>query len=510
MKKYEFMSNRELYREFDSSDKGLSSEEASKRILLYGMNLLPKDKKKGIVGVFFSQFKNAITIILVITCLFSFSIGEIVDGVAIIFIILLDVIMGTVQEIKAQKSAEALTNMIKVRTRVLRDKKEIVVDSESITVGDIIFLESGDKISADARIISCSNLTVNESALTGESNASGKVSGIISDSVDNSNMVYAGTVVITGRAKCIVVRIGANTEIGKIATKVIETKEVDSPLTIKMNKFTKQIGVLTIIIAVIITILLAIKGVNTKDMFLSVVALSVSAMPEGLPLALTLALTIGANRMSKRNVIVKKLNSVESLGSCTVIASDKTGTLTVNEQTAKKMVFPDGSISDITGVGYNDDGKITSDNDFLVNEICKCGALNNDAGLNYDGEKWISYGDSIDIAFLALGRKGKIDLSLYEKLGGIPYESENKYSMKFYKDDGKYFCTVKGSYEIVTSFCDKMYVNGKLKKVDRDLIIKQNEELAREGYRVIAIANNCVDDFCEKDNFTIDDIPNLN
>lgn len=510
MKKYEFMSNRELYREFDSSDKGLSSEEASKRILLYGMNLLPKDKKKGIVGVFFSQFKNAITIILVITCLFSFSIGEIVDGVAIIFIILLDVIMGTVQEIKAQKSAEALTNMIKVRTRVLRDKKEIVVDSESITVGDIIFLESGDKISADARIISCSNLAVNESALTGESNASGKVSGIISDSVDNSNMVYAGTVVITGRAKCIVVRIGANTEIGKIATKVIETKEVDSPLTIKMNKFTKQIGVLTIIIAVIITILLAIKGVNTKDMFLSVVALSVSAMPEGLPLALTLALTIGANRMSKRNVIVKKLNSVESLGSCTVIASDKTGTLTVNEQTAKKMVFPDGSISDITGVGYNDDGKITSDNDFLVNEICKCGALNNDAGLNYDGEKWISYGDSIDIAFLALGRKGKIDLSLYEKLGGIPYESENKYSMKFYKDDGKYFCTVKGSYEIVTSFCDKMYVNGKLKKVDRDLIIKQNEELAREGYRVIAIANNCVDDFCEKDNFTIDDIPKLN
>ncbi len=513
MKIYECMDKDELIKEFNSDYSGLSNKEANKRLEQYGKNLLPKGKKRSTINVFFSQFNNAITIIMVIVCIFSFSVNEVVDGVAIIFIILIDVILGTVQEVKAEKSVEALTNMIKVKTKVIRNNKEETIDSDNVVVGDIILLESGDKISADARIIESSNLTVNESTLTGESNACNKNSKVLKEKLaisDTKNMVYAGTNVMTGRAKCIVVKTAGNTEIGKIATKVIDSKEADSPLTIRMNKFTKQISVLIVIVSIIIAILLLIKGENIKDMFLSVVALSVSAMPEGLPLALTLALTIGANRMSKRNVIVKKLNSVESLGSCTVIASDKTGTLTVNEQTLKKIIFADDKFCEVSGIGYNDEGKLSGDNIDLACKLAKYGLINNEAGLTKeDKNTWVSYGDSIDIAFIAFAKKSKIDISYIEKKGSIPYESENKFSAVYYKEDGKIKCTVKGSCEVVLDFCDKMHISSSVKTINKEKILKQNDSLAKEGYRVIAVAEGECPNFKEKESYLKKDIPPL-
>jgi len=510
--KFELMNNDELLEELKSTYDGLNIKEVNKRIEQYGKNELPKAKKRSLMSLFFSQFKNAITLIMVATSLFSFLVNEVVDGVAIIFIILIDVIMGTAQERKAEKTAEALTDMIKVKTKVFREGKEIVVDADNLVVGDIIFLESGDKVSADARILEFSNLTVNESALTGESHASNKNSEVlkeVSSISDTKNMVYAGTSVMTGRAKCIVVRTGSNTEIGKIATKVIDTKEADSPLTIRMNTFTKQISVMIVVVAIVLAVLLLVKGVEVKEMFLSVVALAVSAMPEGLPLALTLALTIGANRMSKRNVIVKKLNSVESLGSCTVIASDKTGTLTVNEQTLKKVVFADGTSCDVSGTGYNDEGRVTGDNLELAYEVAKYGVLNNEAGLVKERGKWNNYGDSIDVAFLAYGKKCDVDIFDISKLGGIPYESENKYSVVFYEENGKVMCSMKGSCEVILDFCNKMRISNSDKKIDKEKIMEQNEILAKEGYRVIAVATGEVKDFKKKDTYTEKDIPNL-
>ena len=511
--KYELLSNDELIKKFNSSYDGLSESEANKRLELDGKNELPKAKKRSVINLFFSQFKNAITLIMVVTAFFSLLVNEVIDAIAIVFIILIDVIMGTVQERNAEKTAEALTDMIKVKTKVLRYGKEVLIDADNLVVGDIICLESGDKVSADARILESSNLTINESALTGESNASVKNNEVLENVTsisDTKNMVYAGTSVMTGRGRCIVVKTGSNTEIGKIATKVIDAKEADSPLTIKMNSFTKQISVIIVIVAIILAVLLLLKGTEVKEMFLSVVALAVSAMPEGLPLALTLALTIGANRMSKRNVIVKKLNSVESLGSCTVIASDKTGTLTVNEQTLKKIVFPDDSICEISGTGYNDEGKITGDNLDLSFEIAKYGVLNNEAGLIKEkNKKWSTYGDSIDIAFLAYGKKCKVDISNIEKLGGIPYESENKYSVVYYKENDKVMCTMKGSYEVVLQFCNKMIYPDGIKKIDEDKIRVQNENLAKDGYRVIAIATGEAKKFEKKDTYNEKDIPNL-
>ena len=510
---YELMNSDEVISELVSDKNGLTDNEVKKRLVMYGKNILPKEKKDSIYKIFFSQFANAITLILVFTCIFSFMINEIVDGIAIVLIIMIDVIMGTIQEYKAKKSAESLSNMIKVNTKVLRNGREKIVDSEDLVVGDIFYLESGDKVSADARIIECNNLSINESMLTGESNAIFKNSSKMKEkkSISESvNMVYAGTSVITGRAKCIAVGTGSNTEIGRIATTVIDTKKEDSPLTIRMNKFTKQISIAIVCVSIVLLISLYIKGVELKEMFLSVVALSVSAMPEGLPLALTLALTIGANRMSKKKVIVKQLNAVEALGSCSVIASDKTGTLTVNEQTLKKIILPNNNNYEITGSGYNDNGKVIGEELDFAYDIIKYGVINNESGLVKDkNDKWVSYGDSIDIAFLACGKKSKVDISNVIKLGGIPYESINKYSCVFYKENDRVFCTVKGSVEVVLELCNKMNVGNNSVKLDSKLIDKQSEKLASNGYRVLAIAHGEVSNFVEKSSYSKKDIPKL-
>ena len=482
----------DVLKNVDSSINGLSDEEATVRLNKYGKNILPKKAGDGFLKIMFRQFLDPIVLLLVVAVIFSFIIGEVIDALAIIFIILVDLLMGTFQEWKASKEALALSNLIKVNVNVLRNNSEKAIDSSLLVKGDIVFVSPGCKISADMRVIESKNLTVDESTLTGESVNVSKVSTILDKDVllaNRSNMLYAGTSVITGRGIAVVVETGVNTEIGKIVDKVSNTKEAKSPLTIRMNKFSKQISLLIIVVGIIIAVLLFSKGVNSYDIFLSVIALSVSAMPEGLPLALTMALTIASSRMVKKNVIVKKLNSVESLGSCTVIASDKTGTLTVNEQTAKKILLPDGSEYDISGIGYNDIGEITGDNLNYAYDIAKLGVINNEASLKCEKDKFTVMGDSIDVAFLALGMKANVDIKDIKVCGKIPYESENKYSAIFYNDR----VTVKGSLEKVLTFCNSMLVSGEVKKLDVDKLIKQNEDLANLGYRVIALADGGVE-----------------
>ena len=509
-------SEQEIMEKLNTNRNGLKQEEVNERLNKYGLNELPKAKKDNIFKIFFSEFNDPIIWLLIVSIIFSFIVGEVVDACAIIFIILIDAIVGTIQEWKASKSAEALQDLIKVQVKVLRDGKEQLIESNQLVIGDIVLLESGNKISADLRVIESRNLTVDESILTGESINVLKNADIIEKNYsisDCKNMLFAGTSVITGRGVAIVCETAANTEIGKIADKVTKTDDTKSPLTIRMEKFSKQITVLIIIIAIIIAILLYNNGIELKDIFLSVIALSVSAMPEGLPLALTMALTIGSNRMAKKNVIVKKLNSVESLGSCTVIASDKTGTLTVNEQTAKKIVLPDGSIYDVEGTGYNDSGEIVPLNgESLENAIyiSELGLLNNEASLEKKENKWSYYGDSIDVAFLALAKKAKLDSNNKKILGKIPYESENKYSAVFYEREDKIHCTIKGSLEKVFEFCDYMIVNGKRVKINKELIIEQNEKLASDGFRVIALADGEVTKFENKEIYNEKDINKIN
>lgn len=484
----------EVMKEFQTSEDGLTSDQAKELLVKNDKNELPKPKQDSIIKLFFDQFKNPIELILVVTVILSFVAGETIDAIALIFIIMVDVLMGTYQEWKARKDAESLINMIKSTTRVMRDGKEIEIESSELVVGDLILLESGDKISADARIIECHNFQVDESALTGESLNEVKSTEVLEEKTplgDRSNMVFAGTAVTTGRAHAIVVATALNTEIGKIADKVTNTKEEKSPLTIRTEKFSKQISLIIIIVAIITTFVLIAKDYAWNEIFLCVIALSVSAMPEGLPLALTMALTVASTRMAKKNVIVKKLNAVESLGSCTVIASDKTGTLTVNEQTAKEILLADGSNYKISGTGYNDKGYVTAMDGADMKKaehIALLGAINNEAHLEKQKNgKWESFGDSIDIAFLSLAEKLKVT-DKPKIIESIPYESENQYSAVFYEKDGETYCTVKGSLEKIMAFSEK---NEKYEK--------QNIDLTSKGYRVIAIADGKVKGTSEKD-----------
>ena len=298
-------------------------------------------------------------------------------------------------------------------------------------------------------------------------------------------MIYAGTNVITGRCMAVVTGTSINTEIGKIADQVSNTKEEKSPLTIRIDKFVKQISILIVSIAFLLTIILVLKNYDIGKIIINVIALSVSAMPEGLALALTMALTIASKKMYKKNVIVKNLNSVESLGSCTVIATDKTGTLTVNEQTARKILLKNGEEYDVTGTGYNDNGEVTSNNNDkidLAKEIAFLGYINNEAHLKKEKNKWNYFGDTIDIALLSLAKKLKID-NKPKIIETIPYESENQYSAVFYEKDGKLYCTVKGALEKVMYYSE---VSDEYKK--------HNDYLTSNGYRVIAFANGVVSD----------------
>lgn len=510
MKQYHAISKKEVLQDLKTSELGLKNENVLELQEKYGKNELPKKKRENIFSMFLKGMKDPIVMVLLVTVVLSFFTEEYIDAYVILFIILVDLIMGVVQEIKANKNAESLQEVLKVMVHVKRDGKEYEIDASELVVGDIVLLSSGNRISADLRIIASDNLTIDESLLTGESVAISKFSKEVkgSNKISYENMAYAGTSVVTGRGVGVVVAISSDTEIGKIADVVNETKLEKSPLSIRMDRFTKQVSIIIVVISVILAFILFGKGLGGKEIFLIVVALGVSAMPEGLPLAKTMALTIGSNKMLKKNVLVKNLNAVEALGSCTVIASDKTGTLTKNEQTAKLILLSSGEEHKIAGSGYNELGKIENLNKEAL-KLCENGYINNEAYLEKENGAWKYYGDSIDVAFLFMAMKAGIwSKENIHILGEIPYESENKFSAVFYEKDGKCFCTIKGSLEKALEFSSTMYSKNYRKvKIKKDEIISMNERLATEGYRVLSIASGEVK---RKDKYTLNDIKNLN
>ena len=514
----------EIFSELKTSDTGLKHEEANKRIQFYGENKLPEGKKATLLQIILHQLLNPLIFILVAAAVASVAIGEGKDAIFIFLVIFINSGLGTYQEFNAEKSANSLQKLMKIKARVKRDDRETEVSAENLVPGDIVLLESGMKVPADMRLFEVSGLEVDESFLTGESILAKKQVEVLQKNLgvaEKTNMVFAGATVMKGRGIGVVVCTGTDTQVGKISQDVTESASAKPPLVQRMEKFIKQISIFIIVLSVILAIVLRMQGMDITAIFFFVVALVVSAIPEGLPVALTVALSIATKRMAKRNVIVRKLTSVESLGSCTVIASDKTGTLTVNEQTAKIISLANGTRFTVNGVGYNGDGSVKNSEDkkieFSENEeiskIVCIAVFANEGSLVNENNEWSYHGDAMDVALLGMSYKFGVNPKEWKTkeqiLGKIPYESERKFSASFRSVDDSVLIGLKGAVETILDFCLFMSINGEIKDIDKKKILTDAEELARNGYRVLAFASGEYPNFQKKEVYENEDIPEL-
>jgi magnesium-transporting ATPase (P-type) len=498
--KYYLLSAADVMTKVSSSNEGLSEAEVKKRQEQFGKNLIPQPKSKTLFRIFLSQFLNPLIYVLIAAAVISAFTGDTGDAIFITAIITINAILGTYQESRAENSAKALRDMVKVMTRVRRGNKIHEVDSEELVPGDIVLLESGNKIPADLRLLETKDLTIEEALLTGESLAVQKgIDPLPSDKNyslgDQSNVAFAATTVQKGRGVGVVTGTAQHTEIGRIADSLKSTESEKPPLERRMERFSKQISIIVLIVCVALGVIGYFEGIPAREIFFLMVAVGVSAIPEGLPVALTVALSIGTRRMAKRNVIVRKLAAVEGLGSCTLIASDKTGTLTMDQQSVHRLYMPNGVFYNVTGIGYTGEGHINDDQnrkaelDDTLDKFLVASILANEGILRKTDNGWEHSGDSVDVAIRALAYKIGKDPGHFKNRGEvaemIPYESERKYAAVFYKQDGKLYYAMKGAVEVVVNL---------LAEDQRDKVKKVSEQMAAEGFRVLAMAGAAVQD----------------
>ncbi|MDD2317694.1 MAG: HAD-IC family P-type ATPase [Desulfobacterales bacterium] len=501
--KWHSLEEEAIFQELQSRPDGLNDGEAVERLRFYGPNSLPVKAPPTLWAVLLHQVLNPLIFILLAAAVASAAIGEGTDAVFILVVIALNSGLGAYQEYQAEKSASSLQRLLKIKARVRRSGQERQIPSEEVVPGDIVLLESGNKSPADLRLLQARNLAADESFLTGESVAAEKQTGRLPEDAgvsDRTNMVFAGSTITSGRGLGIVVGTAAETQVGIIAEIVTQSESGKPPLVLRMERFVKNISILVLAISVGIAVLLRYQGYDATAIFFFVVALAVSAIPEGLPVALTVALSIATKRMSERNVIVRKLTAVESLGSCTVIASDKTGTLTVNQQTAREIVLPDGQTFVLSGEGYNGEGGIETEEGAEVSrtalerlqKMAEYVILSNEASLDKEEDGWKHHGDAMDVAFLAMGWKLSMNpAQVRERFKiekEIPYESERKFSAVSYETEGKSHVAAKGAVETILDFCGRMYQKGEPVDLDRNGIEQQAEAMAEKGLRVLAVA----------------------
>lgn len=475
---------------------GLSDSEAKSRKEKYGENRLEEKGSRTIFQMLVDQFKDFLIIILIIASIISIAVGELTDGIVILLIVILNAVLGVFQENKASNALKALQDMASPKAKVVRDGETKVIDSLDVVIGDIVLLEAGDYIPADLRLIDSANLKVDESALTGESVAVEKFADeVIPEDApigDRINSAYMSTIVTYGRASGIVTATGMDTEIGKIADMLNESKDDETPLQKKLAQFGKLLGIICIAVCVIIFGIGVARGQDMLEVFLIAVSLAVAAIPEGLPAVVTVVLAMGMQRMVKRNAIVKRLAAVETLGSTTVICTDKTGTLTQNKMTVTE-IFDGKEDWDVTGTGYSFEGEIKSegrnieDIDMLLNAMVLC----NDAEISDDDV----IGDPTEGALIVAGAKaGKMREDMNEKyprINEIPFDSDRKLMSTLNEMDGKDVLFTKGALDVVFSRCDRILKDGEVQPVteeDRERIREKNKNYAESALRVLGYA----------------------
>ena len=483
---------------------GLNEEEVKKRQKEYGFNELEEKKKKSIFVKFLEQFKDFMIIILIIAAIISGIVGYMegegfTDSIIILVVVILNAVIGVVQESKAEKSLEALKKMSSYSAKVLRDGKITVIPSRDLVPGDVVILETGDYVPADIRIIEAVNLKSQEASLTGESVPVEKNAGKIENEEvslgDRSNMLFSSSLITYGRGKGIVVETGMNTEVGNIAGMLNNVEETATPLQQKLNKLGKSLGIMALAICVIIFIIGLLYGKDVIDMFMTAVSLAVAAIPEGLAAVSTIVLAIGVQRMVKKNAIIKKLPAVETLGSASVICSDKTGTLTQNKMEVQK-IYVSGEIFDVSKVKEIRENNVELDKTVLIGMLC------NDTKITH-GKKFT--GDPTEIALTSLAfdlNYSEEQIKQYERVAEIPFDSERKLMTTVNKYNNKYLVCTKGGLDELLSICNRYEEKGEIKDDLQNkvkLIENKNEVLAKEALRVLAMGYKFIDHYPRQD-----------
>ena len=496
----------EVLRVLDSAPRGLSNEKASERLAKFGPNEIKERKKTPAIIQFLMQFTEVLIIVLLVATIVSAVLREYVDAIAIFAIVILNAVMGFLHERKAEKAVEALKKMLAPKAKVLRSNVVGVLDSRHVVPGDVLLLEAGERVPADCRIIESLNLKVNESALTGESVPVEKYPDAIEETTtlpERKNLLFSGTTVVYGHCKAVVTSTGMSTEFGKIAAMLQVEKKESTPLQKRLDRLGKLLGIIILVICAGTLGAGVAQGRDWMEMFLIAVALAVAAIPEALPAVVTITLALGLTRMAKRNSIVRKLSAVETLGSATVICTDKTGTLTVNEMTVRK-IFADDKIIDVTGKGYEKTGEFfvsnlseteTGGNNRQRAEISEGVRLLLQTGLLCNNAIWDAQpvGDPTEIALLVSATKAGIpDLRKdHERLDEIPFDSERKKMSVIYEANGKRTMYTKGAVEKVLDGCTHIYRGGRIEALTQseiDNILKVNHALATHALRVLAFA----------------------
>ena len=483
--------------------KGLSSDEVVKRQEKYGFNELKAAKKKTLLQRFLDQFKDFSIIVLIIAAIVSGAVGiangeGVTDTIIIMIVVIVNAIIGVSQEAKAEKSLEALQKLTDHAAKVIRNENITVISAKELVPGDIVVLDTGDYIPADLRVIEAVNLKAQESSLTGESVPVEKnIEKIENNEVgigDRVNMLFSSSLVTYGRGKGIVVETGMTTEVGKIAGMINDVEKQETPLQTKLNKLGKTLGIVALAICVFMFIVGLIQGKEPIGMFMTAVSLAVAAIPEGLAAVSTIVLAIGVQKMVKKNAIVKRLPAVETLGSATVICSDKTGTLTQNKMTVKKIFWND-AIRDLDNIGENEI-------DEELKKLVYANMLCNDTKISNEGELT---GDPTETALVDMAFKLDFDPSIYDRtprIEEVPFDSERKLMTTVNKVDDDYVVYTKGGIDELLKRCNSYEINN---NVNNDLgayinkIRQENEKMAKEALRVLGCAYKVIDHFPSKE-----------
>ena len=512
-----------IYSELKTSKDGITSAEAAERIKTYGLNELTKKKENTALKILIGQFKSFLVGLLVIAMIVSYLIGEHIDAYVIGIIVILNALLGFIQEYRADKAVESLKKLSAPKAHVMREGRVQEIDATQVVPGDILVLAEGDRIPADARLIEAMSLEVNESALTGESTSTEKQTEILTDASltigDRKNMVFMNTIITRGRGTAVVIGTGMTTEIGLIAKSISEQKTPETPLQKKLGIVAKNLGIAALVISAAVFGLGMFRGEEIIEMFTAAVSLAVAAVPEGLPAVVTITLALGLKRMASANALIRKLPVVETLGSATVICSDKTGTLTKNEMTVQQIYTSENLIS-ISGLGYDPEGEFTLDSKKItlsdsksLDLTLRAGTMCTTANLYQDNEKgWYINGDPTEGALIVSAQKsGMIKDAMvkqHKHISELPFDSKRKMMSVIYELREKRIAYIKGAPEIFLGKASHFYTDKGVKKLtagDKEEIHKVLEAMSSKALRVLAVGYKYLP---EKDKYTEEEVEN--